>query len=301
MKMHENQFPPESFAELRRIPVLIGRGELDLPMGKQTFRALCSMMDTPQLVAMSNISTLADALDISPASLTRLAKLLGFSGFPKFQALFRRHLTEPDHFYSAQAQQLVRPDGDDGMALLQLLAEQSQANISHGVAQLDPEDVRKVVAWLAGEARVHVFGYRQSAALASAMSYGLSMIRTQVQLMGAQGQGLSISLSQIRERDVLIVFGCSPYSRETVLAARIARQQQARVVAVTDTHLSPLAQSADLCLMLPTQSQFYSNSFTAMMFMIEGLLTLTARELGHKAVRNLEARELLISQLNDEY
>ncbi len=301
IKNHENQFPPKTFSELRRIPMLIQRDELDLPMGKQTYRALCSMMDDPQLVALNNISSLARSLKLSPASLTRLAKLLGFKGFPQLQNLFKSQLTEPDNFYSSQAQQLVRPDSSDGMVLLKNLADECKANIGRGLEQIEAEQMESAVEWLANSLHVHVSGYRQSAALASAMSYGLSMIRRQVYLIGAHGHGLSIGLSQIRERDLLVLFSSSPYSRETVMAAKLAKQQRTILLAITDSHLSPLAQWADVTLMVPTQSQFYSNSFVAMMFMVEGLLTLTARKLGSRAVRNLKVRESYINILNDEY
>jgi DNA-binding MurR/RpiR family transcriptional regulator len=300
MKNSKPAFPPASFNQMRQLPVLIQRGDLDLSLGKQSYRALCSMMDDPQLVAVSNISTLATALSVSAPTLTRLAKLLGFAGFPQLQAIFRRHLTEPDHFYSAQAKVLVQAEADSGMTLLQTLANESQENIRRGISQLNPEELASAVQWLAAGSQVHILGYRQSAALASFMSYGLSMIRSQVQLMGAHGQGLSIDLSQIRRKDVLVLFGSSPYSRETVLAAKLSKRQFARVIAITDSHLSPLSRWADISLILPTTSLFYSNSLSATIFIIEALLSLVAKHLGPRAVQNLEKREMLINELNDQ-
>jgi DNA-binding MurR/RpiR family transcriptional regulator len=301
MKTPQYTFPPQSFAALRQVPVLIGRGEVDLPMGKRSYRALCQMMDTPERVAMGNISTLAVELGVSAPTLSRLAKLLGFAGFAEFQALFRNHLVEPDRFYSAQAERLVQGKAMEALELLQELAEESHNNITRALEQVAPADLQQMVDWMATSPRVFLFGYRQSAALAMLMSYGLNMIRTQVQQLGAQGQGLSLGLSQLRNSDLVILFSCSPYSRETVLAARLARKQQARIIALTDSHLSPLAQWADLCLMLPTDSQFYSNSFAATVFMMEALMTLVARALGQKAIASLESREHMISALNDQY
>ena len=301
MKTAEHPFPPESFAQLRQIPVLIQRGDIDLAMGKRSYRALCQMMDTPELVAMSNISTLAAALGVSAPTLSRLAKLLGFGGFPEFQAVFRKHLIEPDDFYSSQAERVLQGRQVLALDLLQVLAEESRINIGKALEQLTPADLEQIVEWLATSPRVYLFGYRQSASLASLMSYGLSMIRGQVQQLGSQGHGLSLGLSQLRRNDLVVVISSSPYSRETVLAARLARGQHARVVAITDSHLSPLTQWADVSLMLPTETQFYSNSFCATVFMMEALMTLVARALGKKAIDNLESRERMISALNDQY
>ena len=301
MKNTEISFPPGSFAELRQLPGLIRQGDLDLPMGQRSFRALCRMADEPQLVALNNISALAEALDISPASLSRIARMLGFSGFPQFQKLFKRHLTEPHHFYTEQANKLVNDNGEGSEVLLQKMAAEASENITSALADFNAGELNTASHWLATSARVHVVGYRQSAALASIMSYGLGMIRSQVQWIGSHGHGFSVGLSQVNRNDVVVLFGSAPYSRETILAARLARQQQARLLAVTDTQLSPLAEWSDIVLTAPTKSQFYSNSFSAMVFLVEGLLTQTARELGGSALRNLAKREAFIAALNDEY
>ncbi|MFK8050515.1 MAG: MurR/RpiR family transcriptional regulator [Halioglobus sp.] len=301
MKNDENAFPPSSFSDLRQIPLLIGRGDLALPMGKQSYSALCQMMDNPEMVAMNNISSLADVLRVSPPTLTRLAKLLGFSGFPDLQRLFRKHLVEPDHFYSGQAARLANKAGVSAPDVLQTLADEATGNIASANALLEPGQLDTCAQWLATGVRVHVFGYRQSASLASLMGYGLSMIRGNVQQLGANGQGLSVGLSQINRSDIVVLLSSSPYSRETVAAARLADRRHARLIAITDSHLSPLAQWADITLTLPTNSSFYSNSMCATVFVVEGLLTLTAKYLGQKAVANLESREQLISELNDQY
>ena len=201
MKNHEIPFPPKTLGQLRRIPPLIRQGELGLPMGRRSFNALCSMLDQPQLVAMNNITGLARVLKISPASLTRLAKLLGFSGFPPFQSLFRQQLSQPERFYSQQAKALLdnRETADQGS--LQVLGEQCCRNINQAQALIDQKALERTVEWLAQAPRVHIFGYRQSASMASLMSYGLGMIRSNVIQLGSNSQGVSLGLAQLRRQD----------------------------------------------------------------------------------------------------
>ncbi len=295
------QFPPNSFAELRQLPALLSRGEVVLPMGKQSYRALCRMMDDPEVVAMNNITTLAHRLDVSAPTLTRLSKLLGYAGFPELQAVFRNHLIEPQHFYSAQAERLASSTGVSTLEIAQGLADESVTNITKTLQWATPDQLETATHWLASGSKIHLLGYRQSSAIASLMTYGLSMIRDNIQQLGTSGHGLSTGLSQVRRHHVVVLFSSSPYSKDTIAAARAARRQQARIIAITDSHLSPLNQWADISLMSPTDSQFYSNSFCGMVCLIETLLTLTAKALGNKAIDNLKAREQLISELNDEY
>ena len=302
MKTVEIEFPPASFVELRKVPVLINKGALELSMGKRSFRALCRMTDEPQVVALNNIISLAGILDVSPATLTRIAKVLGFKGFPQFQTLFKRHLTEAQHFYSEQADRLVQLNGKHEAAdILNTLAQQASVNIGATAKGINNDEIRTAARLLATAARVHVVAYRQSAALASIMSYGLGMIRGQVQWIGSHGHGFSVGLSQVARNDLVVLFGSAPYSRETVMAARLSRQQKARLLSVTDSPLSPLAEWSDIALTATTDSLFYSNSFSGMVLVVEALLTLAASELGGKALQNLQQREAFIAALNYEY
>ena len=301
MKNADKTLPPTSFNILRELPLKMGRGDLDLPMGKQSYRALCQMLDDPEQVAMGNISSLARELEVSAATLSRLARQLGFTSFGAFQDLFRQHLLEPDRFYSAQAKRLVDRQAASNMDVLRQVAEQANDNIQRGLMQLDTRQVGTAVEWLAGGVHIHLFGYRQSASIASFMCYALMMIRGNVQQLGNSGHGLSVGLAQISRNDIVVLVSSAPYSRETLSAARLARRQHARIIAITDSHLSPLAQWADIILTVPTDSVFYSNSFSAAVFLIEGLSALVAKRLGRRAVANLEAREQLIADLNDRY
>lgn len=301
MREKTYSFPPRSFTELRQLPILISRGDVQLPMGKRSYRALCNMLDDPESVAMNNISTLAKALGISPPTLTRISKMLGYSGFPTFQNTFRHHLNEPQRFYSSQAKRSASRKQSSSKEVLQSLAGEAIGNIEKALQHTELEKLETAVDWLATGVRLHLFGYRQSSAIASMMTYSLSMIRDNVQQLGMNGHGLSTGLSQVERNSVVVLFSSAPYSKDALAVARIARRQQARVIAITDSHLSPLTQWSNIALMSPTQSQFYSNSFSGMIFLIETLLTLTARTLGTKAIASLESREELIREINDEY
>ena len=300
---HENDMkmllPPASLEALRQLPVASQQQAGHLVLGRKSLTALNRLLDDPQLAAIHNISSLAQRLALSPASLTRLAKALGFNGFPQFQQLFRQRLAKPGHFYSEQANRLLQ--GEAGQGTLAKLAEQGWRNICQSLEQLDPDALNQAVHWLTASPRVRVLGYRQSSALAASMSYGLGMIRSNVEQLGSSGQGLSIGLSQLNRQDCLVVIASQPYSRETLKAAQYAQQQGWRLLAITDSHQSPLHRMSRYSLLAPTASPYYSNSFIAMQFLVEGVLSLCAQRLGAKAVHNLEAREALICELNDEY
>ncbi len=96
--------------------------------------------------------------------------------------------------------------------------------------------------------------------------------------------------------DLLVVMGCAPYTKATVDACRIAHKRNIAIIAITDSPNSPLTQYAQQQLLIPTESDYYSNSMAASFALAEALLAMTAQEMGQSAVNNLKVREQLIEE-----
>ncbi|GAA0792621.1 MurR/RpiR family transcriptional regulator [Marinobacterium sediminicola] len=295
-------FPPASLAELRKLPSLLKRGELTLPMGKRLLVALCVMLDDPRLVATHSITELAQVTSVSPASLTRLAKLLGFKGFVQFQSLFRHALSQPGRYYSAQASALIKPSEEMSVEnRVRHHLEQQAENLAQSAAQLTEQNLSQAAQLLVKARRVRISGRRQSYGLASMFSYMLGLIREQVSVVGSAGEGQAQALAELGSRDLLVMFGSEPYSRDSVMLAQVANQLKLPLLTITDSHHSPLAQLADCSLISRNNSPLYTNSMVATQFLAETLLLQTARMLGERAVERLSHREELINRLNDEF
>lgn len=295
-------FPPSSLAELRKLPSLLRRGELQLPMGKRLLSALCLMLDDPRLVATRSITELARATGVSPASLTRLAKLMGFTGFVQFQALFRQALGEPGRYYSAQASALVSSDQDASpSSRIGKHLERQIGNLTRSATQLGEEQLLTAADMLVRARRIRIAGRRQSYGLAVMFSYMLGLIRDNIAVIGAAGEGQAQALADLEPLDLLVMFGSEPYSRDSVMLAQIAHQDGLPLLTITDSHHSPLAQLADCTLISTSDSPLYTNSMIASQFLSETLLLQTARLLGGDAVQRLSRREELINRLNDQF
>lgn len=295
-------FPPKSLSQLRKLPSLLKRGELTLPMGKRLLVALCLMLDDPQLVATHTITELAEATGVSPASLTRLAKLLGFTGFVQFQALFRHAVSEPGRYYSEQASALVSSDRDTSLsARINNHCQRQTENLQRTAEHLSETELDKAAQLLVKARRVRIAGRRQSYGLATMFNYMLGLIRGGVGVVGSAGEGQAQTLAELDQRDLLVMFGSEPYSRDSVTLAQLACELKLPLLALTDSYHSPLAQLADASLLTQNASPLYTNSMVATVFMMETLLLHTARQLGDKAVAQLSRREELINRLNDEF
>jgi DNA-binding MurR/RpiR family transcriptional regulator len=290
-------FPPQDFEQLRKLVTMLRHGEIDLPFGKKSFHALEAMIEDADVVAMSNIVELGQKINLSSASITRLAKLLGYKGFQQFQLIFKQKSKITNSFYSDGVNRLLT---QEKVSAKQLLKQQNEAvanNIEQSIELLDDDALAKATDLLVKKNRIHIFAYRHSAAIANILRYGLALLRPNVQMLVQEAHGVAIALGQLKKDDLLVVIGSSPYSNVTLKIASIAKKQQCQILAITDSKLSPLNELATAAITIPSSKHFYTNSLVSSCFFIEGLLSLTAIELGNTAVNHVKHHEQLLSQL----
>jgi DNA-binding MurR/RpiR family transcriptional regulator len=277
---------------------LLRQGEIDLPIGKKSLIALETMLNDAELVATCNIVELAEKIHFSAASITRLAKLLGFQGFNQLKNLFKQKNKIPTNFYSEKAKKIVSKDKSDPKAIFREHLKNAVTHTEQFIDQVTEADLLKSSTLLAKKHRVFIFGYRQSSAIANILRYGLALLRPNVQMLVQADHGVAVALGQLKKDDLLVVIGSAPYSNITLKIATLAKKQQCNILAITDSVLSPLNDSAAVTIQVPTSGQYFANSLVVNCLFIESLLSLTAMELGQTAINNLQHHERLLSQLD---
>lgn len=291
---------PDTLGDLQRLLAQIEAGRSPIRLGKRSRKVLTAMVTAPQQAAVSSISDLADRLGVSPSTLSRLARRLGFDGFAGLQAVFRRNVTEGKSFYSDQVSRLLDSERDgDALARLARLGRRESANIVDMVTGIESEAFTGSARLLVEARRVRVHGMRQFASLASFLAYGLGMLRSDVAPLDAIRHGVADALAQLDEGDVLVVASCFPYTPSVLATAEVAARQGIRVIALTDSSGSPLAKVAEYHFAVPNHSPFFSNSMCAFMLLAEGLLSEAANLLGDVGMTALKRREQLIGELHE--
>ena len=300
---------PRTLEELKRKLQKLNSPDSDLKLGKRALAALTQMMDNPEKVAVTSISILAKEAEVNASTLSRLVRKLGFESFAEFQLVFRKHLARASHtsFYSDLAGRFVDEDEDEAadlaptsLALMTQVAEEETGNIAQMLSSLDVGALEKTVNLLAKAPRVRVYGLRQANTVANFFAYALGLLRPDVSLLGNPHHGVAHGLNELTQEDVLVVIGAAPYTRATIAAARIAANHGMQVIAITDSHGSPLAAEATLSFIAPTSSTWYSNSMAAFLVFIEWLMAMMAGRLGRRGLASLKRHEQLIDEVSHE-
>lgn len=255
-------------------------------------RAARYVLDRPDDVALLSMRGLARDATVHPSTMVRLARAAGFAGFNQFREPFRGRLREVHPGYLARARDLQTKSGAG--AAPRLLGEVVRS-IEGNLAKTFTDDVETAFAecarLLASSRRVLVFGVRSCFPVAYYFHYAYRMFRPDLTLLDGRGGTFADDLRDFASGDALVAISVEPYSAETVRAVRYAKRRGGRVVAITDTPLSPLAAGADQALLVRCEGPSFFGSIAAAMAVAEALTVLLLAHGGEEALHALAESE----------
>lgn len=293
--------PPTSLEGLRTLLISIARGNSSIVLSSKARSALGEILDLQGSPALLSITSLAKQVGITPSTITRLARNLGYNSFGAFQkALYASSSPTPSTFYLTQAQSALNSQHAPSKQQAAKLCHENQANIDRFINTFNSESFERAVDMISKARRVSVFGIRQFHSLATFLVYGLRLIRSDVSLLDANALGLAEELGSMNSGDICIVASVSPYSAPVVEAARIAAEIGIDVIAMTDRVSSPLVDHSKAALFVAHDSSFISNSITSYFAAAECLINAVASTNPAQSERALVERQNLIESFNIE-
>ena len=278
---------PDTFDQLA---ALIRARFSDLSPQFQTGAAF--LLDHPDEVAVSSMRKVAERAQVQPASLVRLAQQLGFPGWNELRDLFvARVRTRPEPMTS-RARSMVAGNAKDSLARDLLAAQQQNLGAT---ASENARAMTEAARVLRKARHVYVAGFRSCYAVAFGLAYEYRLFRPSVSLLGGEGGTLEIELLGIERDSATIVVSFAPYSVEAVRVAEAALEKGSRIVAITDSAVSPIALNADKVLIFSHDSPSFFPSLVAATALTESLVAHLLALEGADAVDQLAQTERLLN------
>ena len=220
--------------------------------------------------AFMTASRLGVTVGVSESTVVRFATELGYDGYPHLQRalqeMIRNKLTSVQRMEVAG----VRMGGRD---VLQTVLHADTDMIRVTLDEIDRDAFQGAVDALMGAKRIYILGVRSSSALASFLGFYFNLLFENVTLVHTN------SVSEIFEQvlrvgpgDVLFGISFPRYSKRTLSAMKYARDRGARVIALTDSQLSPLARVADHVLLARSDMASFVDSLVAPLSVINALI-----------------------------
>jgi DNA-binding MurR/RpiR family transcriptional regulator len=254
-------------------------------LSPELLRAARWIEQHPREVALNSMRECARRAGFAPATFTRLAQALGFDGFEAIRARCQDALA-PAPGYTARAQAL-QAKAQRSADWLDTLNEAQHANTA-SISGLNPRaQFEKAAAAMLAAPQVHFLGLRASHGLAFHLHYTYGLVAPNGALVQGLGGTLADQLGQMGRNEVLVAISLSPYTRQTVEAVEQARGQGVKVIALTDSRLSPVARSAHQVLLFRAESPSYFQSMVGGLALAEALVAAVAVRGGRKVLQRL--------------
>ena len=220
--------------------------------------------------AFMTASRLGVTVGVSESTVLRFATELGYDGYPHLQRALQEMIR--NKLTSVQRME-VAGDRMGGRDVLQTVLHADTDMIRVTLDEIDRDAFQGAVDALMGAKRIYILGVRSSSALASFLGFYFNLLFENVTLVHTN------SVSEIFEQvlrvgpgDVLFGISFPRYSKRTLSAMKYARDRGARVIALTDSQLSPLARVADHVLLARSDMASFVDSLVAPLSVINALI-----------------------------
>lgn len=260
------------------------------------------VLEHPSDVALLSMRDQARQANVQPATMTRLAKHLGFSGYEDVRQLYADAMRgEGTGFAGKVGAQAANQKRRADHSLAADMAGVISGQIA-GLAQSAALDRLVEAARLIGDARrIYCLGLRSSYSAAWHLHYILSLSGKQSTMLDATGGIGADPLGSATADDVLVAVSVLPYTRQTVEITDYAQAGGVRVVAITDSPVAPLAQRAACALLVPTDSPSFLHTMSSAFVVAEILGALVAGRAGEAAREALARLDRQSAALDTHY
>ncbi|MEF2966272.1 MurR/RpiR family transcriptional regulator [Paenibacillus sp. M1] len=239
-----------------------------------------------QAVLFSTEQEIADALDLSIASVSRFWRSVGFKNIKEFKARLREQL---DVTPAAKMKNIM--DKADASPLPQQFLATSIRQLEETMSHYSAESFEAAVTALISAKRIYVYGPGPSAGLAELMRYRLGRFGLSIHRLERGGSELFEDLLHLAKGDLVVLFGFVRLLPEAKVITQHAKESGYRTLLITDRLVSDFADQSDITLFASRGEAWEFHSMIAPTFMVENLIVAVG-------MRNQEEHLLKLNELN---
>ena len=243
-------------------------------LSPQVRKAASHVLENPNDIGVSSIREFAEAADVKPNTLVRLARSVGFEGYEEFRELFREDIRRgPVNF--PDRTRWLQSLGQRGKLgeLYRDMISATITNIEDTFSGIDDQQLKSAAQTILKSNQVFTLGVGVNSSNAHNFTYLASTGMVQFHAIPKNGSTPVDDLAWAGKKDVLIAITCKPYRSEVVAAVRIAREQGVKVIGISDSAASPIVVGSDHGFVVAADTpQFFPTSVTTIA-LLETLLS----------------------------
>lgn len=249
-------------------------------------------------VAARTLRSVSAAGNFSPATLSRLARALGFDTYESLRELCRETVSVRSLSFFERAE-LLKETSNTAEIMFDRQASACIGNVSKLGETLDRTRLALAVEALANARTVVLFGAFGSTGIVEYMAYLANYFSTNWTLAGRMGSSLGAALSSLTAEDVVLVVTKAPYAARAVRAVEIARQSGSQTIVISDSHACPANKFATFPFIVPSESPQFFSSYAASLALMETIIAMLIARSGDRTLERIRDVERQNESLGD--
>lgn len=252
------------------------------------------IMSNYDKAAFMTAAKLGEKVGVSESTVVRFANAIGFIGYPQLQ----KQLQEMVKTKLTTVQRIeMTSDYSNEESVLKNVLKADMENVRATLDEINYAVFEQVVKGITDSKAVYIIGLRSSTALAEFLGFYLNLIMDKVHVVTYTIGDIFEQLFRVGEDDIVIGMGFPRYSARTVNALEYCKSRGAKVVAITDSLLSPLASKADYTLVAKSNMESFVDSIVAPLSVLNALII----AVGIKERPNLSSSFARLEEIWDKY
>lgn len=225
-------------------------------------------------VAFMTASKLGATVGVSESTVVRFATEIGYAGYPELQQAMQEMIRSKLTSVQRMEVTAARIGSSD---VLESVMNQDIDMIRRTLEETSREDFYAAVDAIVSSRKIYILAARSSLALATFLNYYFTSMFENIQLVNSTSEAeIFEQMIRVNERDAVIGISFPRYSRKAVKALQFASKRGAKVISITDSPLSPLAEPANYLLLARSDMASVVDAIVAPLSLINALIVTTA-------------------------
>ncbi|WP_408011457.1 MurR/RpiR family transcriptional regulator [Pseudalkalibacillus sp. A8] len=232
------------------------------------------LLSEPMIFAIHPAKKVGSIIGVSETMVIRFCHTIGYSGYSDLQQEVRKHLLD-----LKQTNEIYDEDIRETNSFSKSMSTDI-AHIRNNMEHLEIEKMEQVVDTIINSERVVVAGYYHSFSYAHWMYFNLNYTLGNAVLYRPENDAGLLDL--LPEKACIVIFSFYRYALDTIRLAEEAKSKGIKVVAITDSRVSPIVEFADLVIPINSNNKTLLSKGPVTLSLVNSLL--------HEMIQRVEDR-----------
>lgn len=210
------------------------------------------VMENPTVVIANGAAEVGRQANVSESTVIRFCYAMDLSGYVELQEEIRSYLMTRNEGARVQS---PYASGKQNTSIYGKIMQLDIQNIQDTIGLINDHTLRKSAKWMHEADSIYILGARQAASVASWLSYTLKTLRPNVKQIRTDSDDFVQQINSMSEHTTLMVFSFDKHTKDMKSIVEIAKMKKAKIIAITDSALSPLREYTSALFALGMKNQ----------------------------------------------